>query len=309
MSLLRTLRGGLRSLVRPRIIDRELDDEIRHYLDAATQEHIRAGMTPDAAERAALVAFGGVETAKETKQKTWNYPEGMKGYLKELIGSATAVAPIYDGEKFVSESDANGFAAGEGAAWAFAFVEDGKGGGESYANLIPTVDGGTHEAGLREGIFEAVKSFVEYHNLIPKGVKLLADDAWSCCIYVLAAKVLEPQFHGQTKEKLSNRDAVKLVSTMVRDPFALWMNGNVEHGKKICNRVIQQAIDAGIAIVPVGDPVFYEPLAVAMDLSGPDPVSLQAKLDEILQAMHDEGTLSAYSMHWFGIDLTTVAGT
>jgi len=184
-----------------------------------------------------------IETAKETKQKTWNYPEGMKGYLAELIGSATAVAPVYDGEKFVAESDANGFAAGEGAAWAFAFVEDGKGGGESYANLIPTVDGGTHEAGLREGIFEAVKAFAEYHSLTPKGVKLLAEDAWSCCVYVLAAKVLEPQFHGQTKEKLSNRDAVKLVSTMVRDPFALWMNGNVEHGKKICDLVIKQAIE------------------------------------------------------------------
>src|SRR5574341_1431983 len=72
-----------------------------------------------------------IETAKETKQKTWSYPEGMKGYLAELIGNASAVAPIYDGEKFVAESDANGFAAGEGAAWAFAVVEDGKGGGES----------------------------------------------------------------------------------------------------------------------------------------------------------------------------------
>jgi topoisomerase-4 subunit B len=193
----------------------------------------------------------GIETAKETKQKTWNYPDGMKGYLAELIGNATAVAPIYDGEKFVAESDANGFAAGEGAAWAFAFVEDGKGQGESYANLIPTVDGGTHEAGLREGIFEAVKSFAEYHTLTPKGIKLLADDAWSCCVYVLAAKVLEPQFHGQTKEKLSNRDAVKLVSTMVRDPFALWMNGNVEHGKKICNRVIQQAIERSRSVQKV----------------------------------------------------------
>jgi topoisomerase-4 subunit B len=184
-----------------------------------------------------------VETAKETKKQTWNYPEGMKGYLKEVIGDASAVAPIYDGEKFVAESEANGFATGEGAAWAFAFVEDGKGEGESYANLIPTVDGGTHEAGLREGIFEAIKAFAEYHSLTPKGVKLLAEDAWSRAVYFLSAKVLEPQFHGQTKEKLSNRDAVKLVSTMVKDPFAAWMTANEEHGKKICNLVIQQAIE------------------------------------------------------------------
>jgi len=184
-----------------------------------------------------------VETAKKTKQQTWSYPDGIKGYLKELIGDASAVAPIYDGEKFVAESEANGFATGEGAAWAFAFVEDEKGQGESYANLIPTTDGGTHEAGLREGIFEAIKAFAEYHSLTPKGIKLLAEDAWSRTVYFLSAKVLEPQFHGQTKEKLSNRDAVKLVSTMVKDPFAAWMSANEEHGKKICNLVIQQAIE------------------------------------------------------------------
>jgi topoisomerase-4 subunit B len=192
-----------------------------------------------------------VETAKEMKKQTWNYPEGMKGYLKEVIGDGSAVAPIFDGEKFVAESEANGFATGEGAAWAFAFVEDGKGEGESYANLIPTVDGGTHEAGLREGIFEAIKAFAEYHSLTPKGVKLLAEDAWSRTVYFLSAKVLEPQFHGQTKEKLSNRDAVKLVSTMVKDPFAAWMTANEEHGKKICSLVIQQAIERSRAVQPV----------------------------------------------------------
>jgi topoisomerase-4 subunit B len=184
-----------------------------------------------------------IETAKETKKQTWNYPEGMKGYLTELIGKGSAVAPVFDGEKYVSEGDANGFHAGEGAGWAFAFVDDDKGYGESYANLIPTPAGGTHESGLREGIFEAIKAFVEYHNLMPKGVKLLADDAWARTVYFLSAKVLEPQFHGQTKEKLSNRDAVKLVAEMVRDPFALWMNGNVEHGRKIADLVIRQAIE------------------------------------------------------------------
>jgi len=184
-----------------------------------------------------------IETAKETKKQTWNYPEGMKGYLTELIGKGNAVAPVFDGEKYVSEADANGFHTGEGAGWAFAFVDDDKGYGESYANIIPTPAGGTHEAGLREGIFEAIKAFTEYHSMTPKGVKLLADDAWSRTVYFLSVKVLEPQFHGQTKEKLSNRDAVKLVAEMVRDPFALWMNENVEHGRKIADLVIRQAIE------------------------------------------------------------------
>ena len=184
-----------------------------------------------------------IETAKETRKQTWNYPEGMKSYLAELIGAANAVAPVFDGEKYVAEAEANGFATGEGAGWAFAFVEDGKGFGESYANLIPTPAGGTHESGLREGIFEAIKSFAEYHNLTPKGIKLLADDAWSRTIYFLSTKVLEPQFHGQTKEKLSNRDAVKLVTEMVRDPFARWMNSNVEYGRKITDLVVRQAIE------------------------------------------------------------------
>ncbi|MGZ9006578.1 MAG: ATP-binding protein, partial [Burkholderiales bacterium] len=95
-----------------------------------------------------------IEGPKDTETRTWSYPEGMKGYLAELLADAQAVAPIFDGEKYVTEP--NGFAVGEGAGWAFAFVEEGKGFGESYANLIPTPAGGTHEAGLRDGIFEAV---------------------------------------------------------------------------------------------------------------------------------------------------------
>jgi topoisomerase IV subunit B len=192
-----------------------------------------------------------IETAKETKKQTWSYPEGMKGYLAELIGKAAAVAPIFDGENYVKDSEANGFAVGEGAAWAFAFVEDDKGYGESYANLIPTPDGGTHEAGLREGIFEAIRSFVDYHNMTPKGIKLLAEDAWSRTVYFVSAKVLEPQFHGQTKEKLSNRDAVKLVAAMVRDPFAQWMSANEAEGRKIGDLVIKQAIERSRSVQKV----------------------------------------------------------
>ena len=191
----------------------------------------------------------GAREGQESVSRTWNYPEGMKGYLKDLLGEIEPVVPIFDGEKYVQE--ANGFAEGEGAGWAFALVESVKGFGESYANLIPTPAGGTHEAGLRDGLFEAVKAFAEHHNMMPRGVRLQADDMWSRTVYFLSAKVLEPQFHGQTKEKLSNRDALKLVSSMVRDPFELWLNTHVEYGRKVADLVIRQAVERSRTVIKV----------------------------------------------------------
>ena len=173
----------------------------------------------------------------------------MKGYLAELLADAQPVAAIFDGENYIKEE--NGYAVGEGAGWAFAFVDGEKGYGESYANLIPTPAGGTHEAGLRDGIFEAVKAFAEHHNMMPRGIKLMADDVWSRTVYFLSAKVLEPQFHGQTKEKLSNRDALKLVSSMVRDPFELWLNSHVDWGRKIADLVIRQAVERSRSVQKV----------------------------------------------------------
>lgn len=190
-----------------------------------------------------------IEGPKETTSRTWTYPEGMKGYLKEMLAGAEPVGEIFDGENYVTE--ANGYAVGEGAGWAFAIVDEAKGYGESYANLIPTPAGGTHESGLRDGIFEAVKAFAEHHNMMPRGIKLMADDVWSKTIYFLSAKVLEPQFHGQTKEKLSNRDAFKLVATMVRDPFELWLNTHVEFGRKIAEVVIRQAVERSRSVQKV----------------------------------------------------------
>ena len=205
--------------------------------------------------RSKAVLLPGVEVAlniegpKDTTTRTWSYPEGMKGYLTELLAEAQPVAAIFDGENYIRERD--GFAVGEGAAWAFAFVEDNKGYGESYANLIPTPAGGTHEAGLRDGIFEAVKAFVEHHDMMPRGIRLVAEDVWSRTVFFLSARVLEPQFHGQTKEKLSNRDAFKLVSSMVRDPLELWLNRNVEWGRKIADLVIRQAVERSRSVQKV----------------------------------------------------------
>ena len=191
----------------------------------------------------------GAREGQETVSRTWSYPEGMKGYLKDLLADVEPVVPIFDGEKYVQV--ANGFAIGEGAGWAFALVDEVRGYGESYANLIPTPAGGTHEAGLRDGMFEAVKAFAEHHNMMPRGIKLQSDDVWSRTVYFLSAKVLEPQFHGQTKEKLSNRDALRLVSSMVRDPFELWLNTHVEYGRKVAELVIRQAVERSRAVTKV----------------------------------------------------------
>ena len=147
---------------------------------------------------------------------------------------------MFEGEQY-AHADTDGFAEGEGAAWVVAWTEDGNVVRESYVNLIPTPAGGTHESGLREGLFGAVKSFVEMHSLLPKGVKLLAEDVFARVSFVLSAKVLDPQFQGQIKEKLNSRDAVRLVAGYSRSALELWLNQHVDYGKKLAELVIRQA--------------------------------------------------------------------
>lgn len=196
--------------------------------------------------RAKAVLLPGVEVtlAQEKadgniERTTWRYPKGLTSYLQELCGENEPIATPFVGENYVTAGDEQ-FAQGEGAAWAVAWFEEGSG-GESYVNLIPTASGGTHESGLRSGIFDALRSFIDHHNLLPRGVKLQAEDVWSRVRFVLSARMLDPQFQGQTKEKLNNRDAVKLVANMVRDPFEVWLNQAVEEGKKIAELAIRQA--------------------------------------------------------------------
>jgi topoisomerase-4 subunit B len=136
------------------------------------------------------------------------------------------VIPLFDGEGF-ADSQSDNFAEGEGATWCVAFTEEGQPVRESYVNLIPTSAGGTHESGLRDGLFNAVKSFIELHSLLPKGVKLMPEDVFARASYVLSAKVLDPQFQGQIKERLNSRDAVRLVSGLVRPALELWLNQHV----------------------------------------------------------------------------------
>ena len=181
--------------------------------------------------------------AKTGEVQTWQYDQGLRGYLIESLAQSSGsqpVIPLFEGEQYAG-ADAEGFAEGEGAAWVVAWTEDGNVVRESYVNLIPTSAGGTHESGLREGLFGAVKSFVEMHALLPKGVKLLPEDVFARVSFVLSAKVLDPQFQGQIKERLNSRDAVRLVSTFCKPPLELWLNEHVEYGKKLAELVIRQA--------------------------------------------------------------------
>ncbi len=179
-----------------------------------------------------------VEKTGETQ--TWLYKGGLRDYLMQTL-PADPVIPLFEGEHYADGGETENFAEGEGAAWGVAFTEEGSPVRESYVNLIPTVAGGTHESGLKDGLFQAVKGFIDLHGLQPKGVKLMPEDVFSRASFVLSAKVLDPQFQGQIKERLNSRDALRLVSAYVRPAMELWLNQHVEYGRKLAELVIRQA--------------------------------------------------------------------
>ena len=218
--------------------------------------------------RAKAVLLPGLTVTLEEEGKkdrrTWKYEGGLNAYLEERIQDALSggyVSPIFAGESYCGADDAT-YAQGEGAAWAIAWAEAG-GEGESFVNLIPTSLGGTHEAGLRQAVYESVKEFCEHHELLTRGVSLQSEDAWKPLRYVLSARMLDPQFQGQTKERLSSRDAVKLIASRVKDPLDAWLNQNVEEGKKIAQlaisaatarqkagKVVEKRRGSGVAVLP-----------------------------------------------------------
>ncbi|MBE7416175.1 MAG: type IIA DNA topoisomerase subunit B [Ideonella sp.] len=177
---------------------------------------------------------------KAAETQTWLFKGGLRDYLTQSL-PAEPLIPLFEGEQFASGVETENVAEGEGAAWCVAFTEEGQPLRESYVNLIPTVAGGTHEAGLRDGLFQAVRAFIELHALCPKGVKLMPEDVFSRASFVLSAKVLDPQFQGQIKERLNSRDALRLVSMYVKPALELWLNQHVEHGRKLAELVIRQA--------------------------------------------------------------------
>jgi topoisomerase-4 subunit B len=198
--------------------------------------------------RAKAVLLPGVKVSlhvakdKGWQTHTWSYPGGLRDYLHELGAGMTPVAPIFAGESYLGKpKEGEPFAEGEGAAWALAWYDEESAAGESYVNLIPTPSGGTHEAGLRAALFEALKAFVDHHGLLPRGARLQAEDVTARLHFVLSARILDPQFQGQVKERLTSRDALKLVAQVLRAPFEVWLNSHVDFGKRIADLAVRQA--------------------------------------------------------------------
>ncbi len=224
--------------------DRKSGTTVRVWPDGKYFESLALPMAPLAhLLRSKAVLMPGVtvtlvnEKTKDTQ--VWLYKGGLRDYLLQTL-TGELVIPVFEGDGF-ADAQSDNFAEGEGASWCVAFTEDGQPVRESYVNLIPTSAGGTHESGLRDGLFTAVKSFIELHSLLPKGVKLLPEDVFARASYVLSAKVLDPQFQGQIKERLNSRDAVRLVSSFVRPTLELWLNQHVEYGRKLAELTIKAA--------------------------------------------------------------------
>jgi topoisomerase-4 subunit B len=190
----------------------------------------------------------GLSTVLEVEgkeKKTWKYERGMAQYFEFMLAGRELVAPLFTGERYFDEKSAatlGEIEAGEGAAWAIGWVADGDIFADSHVNLIPTRSGGTHEAGFRAGIFNAINAFMDTRALAPKGVKLIADDVWARACFTLSARIVRTQFHGQTKEKLTTRHAAKLLELCVKDAFELWLNEHPDEGKRIAELAIEQAL-------------------------------------------------------------------
>jgi len=164
----------------------------------------------------------------------WLYTGGLSEYLREALGQGEWLPP----ELFIGSIEGEQ----EAAEWAIAWrVDEGSKVEESYVNLIPTVQGGTHVNGLRIGLTDAIREFCEFRNLLPKGLKLAPEDVWDDVSYVLSTKMKEAQFAGQTKERLSSREAAAFVSGVVKDQFGLWLNQHPESGERIAQVAIVRA--------------------------------------------------------------------
>ncbi|MFU8797409.1 MAG: DNA topoisomerase IV subunit B [Gammaproteobacteria bacterium] len=164
----------------------------------------------------------------------WYYKEGLNDYLLDTLGP-TLLLPE---EPFTG----NMIGQTEAVSWAVAwFAERGEVLAESYVNLIPTIQGGTHVNGLRTGLLEAIREFCEFRNLLPRGVKLAPEDVWNQCNYVLSAKLQNPQFSGQTKERLSSRECATFVSGVIKDAFSLWLNQHIASAEALAQLIIQHA--------------------------------------------------------------------
>jgi len=168
------------------------------------------------------------------EQITWHYEDGFTDYLKEALGQM----PLLPDPPFVGHVGGER----EAADWALAWLpEGGEPIAESYVNLIPTPQGGTHVNGLRGGLTDAVREFCEFRNLAPRGLRIAPEDVWDGCCYVLSVKLQDPQFSGQTKERLSSRECAVFVAGVVKDTLSLWLNQHPETGERIAQLALANA--------------------------------------------------------------------
>ncbi len=188
--------------------------------------------------RAKAVLCAGLEvTFKDEasgEAEVWCYEDGLEDYLRgATLGWETVPVEPFTGS-FSSESEA--------VDWAVQWLpEGGELTQESYVNLIPTTQGGTHVNGFRTGLLDAMREFCEFRSLLPRGVKLTPDDVWDKCVYVLSSKLVDPQFSGQTKERLSSREAAAFVSGIVKDAFSLWVNQHTDDAERLAELFISNA--------------------------------------------------------------------
>lgn len=172
------------------------------------------------------------ENTGETDE--WHYENGLSHYLMETVGDKEHIPD----SPFLGSFTGNNEVVDWAAIW---LPEEKEILGESYVNLIPTPQGGTHVNGFRTGLLEALRDFCEFRNLLPRGLKLSAEDIWDCCAHIISVKLQEPQFSGQTKERLSSRECASFVSGVVKDAFSLWLNQNVNWGETLATLAIGNA--------------------------------------------------------------------
>ena len=171
---------------------------------------------------------------KSGEKTEWQYEDGIKSYLKDSLRDVELLPP----EPFTGTMQGNH----EAVDWAIHWLpEQGELITESYVNLVPTPQGGTHVSGLRQGLLDALREFCESRNLLPRGIKLNADDVWERCAYLLSVKLDDPQFAGQTKERLSSRECTTFIAGVVRDSFSHWLHQHVEMGERIAELAINHA--------------------------------------------------------------------
>ncbi len=188
--------------------------------------------------RAKAVLCPGLEVIftnhKTGETRTWHFSTGLDQYLVESLNGLESV-PEKPFTGNVEETD-------EQVSWSCTWLLDsGEGVAESYVNLIPTLQGGTHVTGFRQGLLNALREFCDLRRLLPRGVKLAPDDVWENCAYVLSVKMVDPRFSGQTKERLASRQCAAFVSAAVKDAFSLWLNQNPEIGEKIAEIAVDSA--------------------------------------------------------------------